>query len=72
MESNKQHIRHCLLFCFHQKKSAVDIQNYLVFGKNAIRTCANRFKRFKNGDIGQKERLVAIEKDELQKDEKKS
>jgi len=24
MESGKAHIRHCLLFCFHQKKSAAD------------------------------------------------
>jgi len=27
MESDKEHIRHCLLFCFHQKKSTA--QNYL-------------------------------------------
>jgi len=24
MEPNKKHIRHCFLFCFHQKKSAAD------------------------------------------------
>jgi len=24
MESDKEHIRYCLLFCFHQKKSAAD------------------------------------------------
>jgi len=55
MESNKEHIRHCLLFCFHQKKNAADAHRIIceTYDENviAIRTCANWFKRFKNGDF---------------------
>jgi len=29
MESIKEHIRHCLLFCCHQKKNNIDAHNYL-------------------------------------------
>jgi len=29
MKPNKEHIRHYLLFCFHQKKSAIDVQREL-------------------------------------------
>jgi len=42
----KKYICHCLLFCFHQKKSAAEKYTELfvrrMFGKNviAIKTCA--------------------------------
>jgi len=75
MEPDKEHIRHCLLFCFHQKKSAADAHRIIceTYGENvvAIRTCANWFKRFKNGDfdISDKERSgrpAAVKEDKLQ------
>jgi len=48
MEPDKEHIRHCLLFCFLQKKSAVDAHGIIckTYGKNvmAIRTYANWLK----------------------------
>jgi len=61
MESNKEHICHCLLFCFHQKKkNATDAHRIICETYEnviAIRTCANWFKRFENGnfDISDKE-----------------
>jgi len=46
MEPNKEHIYNCLLFCFHQKKSAdahINAIIYQMYDKNviAIRTCTN-------------------------------
>jgi len=29
MEPDKEHIRHCLLFCFYQKKSADDVHRII-------------------------------------------
>jgi len=29
MESSKEHIRRCLLFCFYQKKSAADAELFM-------------------------------------------
>jgi len=55
MELIKEHIRHCLLFCCHQKKNTIDAYGiiYETYGENviAIRTCANWFKQFKNISI---------------------
>jgi len=55
MKSDKEHIRHCFLFCFDQKKNDTDIHRIIceTYGENiiAIRMCANWFKRFKNGDF---------------------
>jgi len=36
------------LFCFHQKKSAANTQNYLRYGKNVIK-CYKMFKRMRIG-----------------------
>jgi len=38
MEQIKKHIRHCLLFCFHQKKSAADAYGIIceTYGENVI------------------------------------
>jgi len=41
----KQHIRYCLLFCFHQKKSATDAHRiiYETYGNiRASRTCTEK------------------------------
>jgi len=43
MELDKEHIRYCLLFCFHQKKSAADAHkiicetNIYMVNKNFIK-----------------------------------
>jgi len=78
---NKEHI--CLLFCFHQKKSATRKKSaahriiILTYGKNVIviRMCVNWFKRFKNSDfdnnIINKGCPATVEEDKLQKDGKK-
>jgi len=54
MKSDKEHICHCFLFCFDQKKNATDPHRIIceTYDENiiAIRTCANWFKRFKNDD----------------------
>jgi len=38
MEQNKEHIRYCLLFCFHQKKSAADAHKIIceMYGENVL------------------------------------
>jgi len=43
MESDKKNIFGYLLFCFHQKKSAVDAELFVRRGENVItvKTCAN-------------------------------
>jgi len=55
MELDKEHIRHYLLFCFHQKKNTTGAHRIIceTYGENviAIRTCANWFKRFKNSNF---------------------
>jgi len=80
MELDKEHIYHCFLFRFHQKKSAADAHRIIceTYDKNviAIRTSANKFKQVKNSNfyISDKKRSdcsAIVEEDELQKDEKK-
>jgi len=48
IELEKEHIRHCLLFYFHQKQNAADAHRIIceMYDENiiAIRTCANWFK----------------------------
>jgi len=64
MESNKEpdkeYIRHYILSCFRQKKSAADAHRIIceTYDEN-VRTCANSFKRFENDDfdINDKERF---------------
>jgi len=38
MEQDKEHVRYCLLFCFHQKKSAADAHRiiYETYDENII------------------------------------
>ena len=52
---SKSHLRHSLLFLFHQKKKAVEAHRLLVEtdGENApvIRTCETWFRQFKSGDF---------------------
>ena len=54
--SSKSHLRHSLLFLFHQKKKAVEAHRLLVdtYGEHAsvIRTCETWFRQFKSGDFG--------------------
>jgi len=55
MKLDKEYIRYRLLTCFHQKKSAADAHRIICdidVDENviAIRTCANWFKRCKNGN----------------------
>jgi len=73
MELDKKHIRHCFLFCFHQKKNAIDTELFETQDENvtAIRTCANWFKQFKNDDFdvsdkGNIGRPTAVKEDESQ------
>jgi len=76
MEPNKELIRYCLLFCFHQKKSA-NAHRIICMVKNIIfiKMNANWFKN-DDFDIGDKERsrrpAAVEEEDELRKDGKKS
>jgi len=66
IETDKGHIRHCLLFCFH-KKSGADAYRIIIEIYNgnviAIRTCVNWIKRLKNGnfDISNKSALNALQ-----------
>jgi len=74
MES--EHIRHCLLFYFYQKKSAIDarrIMRKLCENVIVIRTCANWFKRFKNDDfdISNKEHSAVVERERIVESRKK-
>jgi len=81
MEPNKEHIRY-FLFCFYQKKSASDTHRVIceTYGENviAIKTCANWFKQFKNGnfDISDSKkrfgRHAAVEENELWKYQEKN
>ena len=52
---SKLHLRHSLLFLFHQQKKAVEAHRLLVetYGEHApvIRTCETWFRQFKNGDF---------------------
>jgi len=47
MESDKEHICHCFLFCFHQKKNAAKDNAHKIicetYDENviAVKTCAN-------------------------------
>jgi len=53
MKPNKQYIRHYLLFCFHQKKSAADAHLFVRRTmNNVIAISANWFK-CKNDDFDQ-------------------
>lgn len=52
---SKSHLRHSLLFLFHQKKKAAEAHRSLVetYGEHApvIRTCETWFRQFKSGDF---------------------
>lgn len=52
---SKSHLRHSLLFLFHQKKNAVEAHRLLVeiYSEHApmIRTCETWFCPFKSGDF---------------------
>ena len=52
---SKSHLRHSLLFLFHQKKKAVEAHRLLVetYDEHApvIRTCETWFRQFKSGDF---------------------
>ena len=54
-----EHLRHALLFLFHQKKKAVESHRVLVetYGEHApsIRTCETWFRQFKRGDFNVKD-----------------
>jgi len=55
--ANKEHIRHYLLFCFHQKKSAADVHRIIWENIIAIKTCELVWTNwFKNSDFDIKER----------------
>ena len=51
----KLHLRHSLLFLFHQKKKAIEAHRLLVetYGEHAavIKTCETWFRQFKSGDF---------------------
>ncbi len=55
MAVDKQHLRHCMLYEFHLKKSAVEATKTICFayGENVleVRTCQNWFARFRSGDF---------------------
>lgn len=55
----KEHLRHALLFLFHQKKKAVESHRLLVetYGEHApsIKTCETWFRKFKSGDFDLKD-----------------
>ena len=52
---SKSHLRHSLLFLFHQKKKAVEVHRLLVktYGEHApvIRACETWFRQFISGDF---------------------
>lgn len=51
----KEHLRHALIFLFHQKKKAVESHRLLVetYGEYApsIKTCETWFRQFKQGNF---------------------
>ena len=55
MNYDKAHIRHCMLFQFHQSKNASQATKTIcsVYGEDALveRTCRYWFARFTAGDL---------------------
>ncbi|XP_046837793.1 histone H1C-like [Vespa crabro] len=55
MNFDKGHIRHCMLFCFNQKKTVEEAKRIIsaTYGENVVSTniCKAWFKRFKSGEL---------------------
>ena len=62
---SKSHLRHELLFLFHQKKKAIEAHRSLVetYGEHApvIRTCEMWFRQFKNGNLDLTDNALCLE-----------
>jgi len=77
MEPDKEHVRHYLLFCFHQKEKAADACRIIceTYGEKVIvikmRIDLNNLKTVISISVT-KNAPGVLEKDELRKDGKKS